>query len=604
MRNKVIVLTALLLALASVVNAQAARPANPAFAKLLDDYFKERMRLLPLEATANGQPGNNDQLPAEFTDSYRARLRAFFSRYLGSLQKFNRNTLIPNDQISLDVLKREVQMSIEGIDLGYFAGDYPLNRLTPFDQKNSDPLLIGQYGSGESQQPFKTFKDYQNWEKRAGAFVAWTDSAIVYFRKGIAAGVVLPQALVVKMIPQMESFLVSDPTTSLFYGPIKKFPESFSDAQKKQLTAEYVALITQKLIPAYRKLADFLKTEYLPSSRKTTGISDVPHGEKQYKWLIRYWTTTNKPADEIYETGLNEVNRIKHLMDSVRQSVGFTGELKTFFSYMKTDKQFMPFKTTEEVLNAYRSVLQRIQPNLSRMFNHVPKTRFEVRQTEAFRAASANAQYYAGLPDGSRPGVFYIPILDATKYNVTTSIDGLFLHEAIPGHHYQVSLQNENESLPKFRRFLFYGAYGEGWGLYAESLGKELGVYTDPYQYVAALGQEIFRAIRLVVDVGIHSKHWTREQAIQYMMDNMPIDVQRATSEVERYMSIPAQALSYKIGSMKIQELRSRYEKMLGSKFNLAAFHDEVLGDGGLPLEVLERKMEAWANKKSTNNSK
>jgi uncharacterized protein (DUF885 family) len=356
-------------------------------------------------------------------------------------------------------------------------------------------------------------------------------------------------------------------------------------------------VITDNLVPSYAKLRDFLKNEYLPKARTTTGISAVPGGDKYYNYLIRYWTTTDKTPEEIYQTGLAEVKRIRTSMDSVKNAVGFKGDLTAFFEFMKNDKQFMPFKEPKQVLDSFQSILKKIDPNLKKMFGRTPKTPFEVRQTEAFRAASASAEYSQGSPDGTRPGIFYVPIVDATKFNTTSGFESLFLHEAIPGHHYQISLQQENEKLPKFRRFAWYGAFGEGWALYTESLGKELGLYTDPYQYMGALGDEIHRAIRLVVDVGMHTKNMTREEAIKYMMENEAISEDGATAEIERYMAIPAQALSYKIGALKIQELRARYHEMLGDKFKLSAFHDELLKDGVMPLEVAERKMDAWAQK-------
>ncbi|UOQ79457.1 DUF885 domain-containing protein [Hymenobacter sp. 5414T-23] len=298
-------------------------------------------------------------------------------------------------------------------------------------------------------------------------------------------------------------------------------------------------------------------------------------------------------------------------MEKVKAQVGFNGDLKAFFQHLKTDPKLMPYKTPEEVLNAFRNIQAKITPNLPKMFGRTPKTPFEIRQTEAFRAASASAEYNQGSPDGSRPGVFYIPIVDATKFNVTSGMESLFLHEAIPGHHYQISLQQENTNLPKFRRFAWYGAMGEGWALYSESLGKELGLYTDPYQYMGALGDEMHRAVRLVVDVGMHSKNMSREDAIKYMMDNEAISEDGATAEIERYMAIPGQALSYKIGALKIRELREKYTKQLGphndklrekyagqhrAHFNLAAFHDELLKDGVMPLSVLESKMDNWAS--------
>ena len=284
-------------------------------------------------------------------------------------------------------------------------------------------------------------------------------------------------------------------------------------------------------------------------------------------------------------------------MERIKTEVGFTGDLKAFFTYLKTDKKFTPYKTPKEVLDAFETIHKTMQPSLQKLFGTTPKTPFEIRQTEAFRAASASAEYNQGSADGKRPGIFYIPILDATTFNITSGMESLFLHEAIPGHHYQVSLQQENDKLPRFRRFGGNNAFAEGWALYCESLGKELGLYTDPYQYMGALGDEIHRAIRLVVDVAMHTKNMTREQAIQYMMDNEQISEDGATAEIERYMVIPAQALGYKIGALKIRELRTKYEQQLGKDFSIASFHDNILKDGNLALDVLEKKMDVWAEK-------
>ena len=467
------------------------------------------------------------------------------------------------------------------------------DNLTPFNQFSGMPLTIGQFGSGTVIQPFKTVKDYNNWLQRAGRFSAWADSAIIYFKKGMTEGIVLPKVLVVKMIPQMEAFITTDPTKSVFYGPITNMPASFDRSDKERLTNAYVKLINEKVVPSYQKLAGFLKDQYLPASRETSGISALPGGDKFYNYRIRLLTTTNKTPDELFNTGLSEVKRIKEEMEKVKTAVGFTGDLKAFFDYMRKDPKFKPYKTADEVLDAYRVVEKRIQPFMPKYFTRFPKTPFEIRQTESFRAATAAAQYFPGTADGSRPGIFYVPIVDATKY--TTAKTNLFLHEAIPGHHYQISLQRENASLPDFRRYGGNSAYAEGWGLYAESLGYEMGLYNDPFQKMYALGDEMHRAIRLVVDAGMHAKGWTREQAIQYMMDNEPISEQSATAEIERYMAMPAQALSYKVGELKIKELRKKYEMSLGKKFSLAAFHDELLKDGAMPLNILERKMDEWA---------
>lgn len=554
---------------------------------LFNNYYEERMKLFPLEATSNGDNRYNDKLPIDFTDSYRVTLKTFFTDYLNKIDKYKREDLIENDRISYDIFKREMEISLQGFD-------FPDNYL-PFNQFGGLPLTMGQLGSGDGNQPFKTVKDYDDWLKRVKGYSSWTDSAIVYFKKGITSGIVLPKILVEKIIPQITAMETTDPVKSLFYQPVNKFPASFSNTDKNRLRELYKKNIAEDIVPSYKKMGDFLQHEYLPKARTSSGFSALPGGDKRYSYLIRYWTTTNKTPGEIYDLGLSEVKRIRNEMEKTKAGTGYNGSLDSFFQFMKTDPGFMPFKTSGDVLAAFKLIQKTISPNLSKMFGRVPKTPFEIRQTEAFRAASASAEYNQGSPDGSRPGIFYIPILDATKFNTTSGMESLFLHEAIPGHHYQISLQQENDSLPKFRRFSWYGAYGEGWALYCESLGKELGLYTDPYQYMGALGDEIHRAIRLVVDVGLHQKGWTREQAIKYMMDNEAISEQGAVAEIERYMAIPGQALSYKIGALKIRELRNRYTKELSAAFNVSAFHDAFLKDGCMPLEVVEKKMDDWA---------
>ena len=575
-------------------NNGADKEDNKELSAVFNNYYEDRLKLFPLEATAIGDTRYNDLLPIDFTDAYRKQLKDFYNQYLAELNKYQRENLSEKDQLSYDDFKREMQISLEGLN-------YPENYI-PFQQFWGLPLTMGQLGSGSGNQPFKSVKDYDDWLSRASMFPAWADSSIVYFRKGIAANYVLPKALVVKMIPEMEAMQVKEDTASLFFSPVKKFPASFSDADKSRLTNAYISLIHQQIVPAYKRLGDFLKNEYLAKARTTSGISALPNGKEYYQYLIRSQTTTNKTPEEIYQLGLSEVERIGRLQDSVKNAVGYKGNMNAFFDYMKAGKQFMPFKTPQEVLAAFEKIHQKIEPNLKKMFHNVPKTPFEIRQTEAFRAASASAEYNQGSPDGTRPGIFYVPILDATTFNSTSGMESLFLHEAIPGHHYQISLQQEDTTLPRFRRFGGNNAYVEGWALYCESLGKELGLYTDPYQYMAALGDEIHRAIRLVVDVALHTKNMTREDAIKYMMAHEAAGEQYATMEIERYMAIPGQALGYKIGALKIAELRNKYEKELGSKFNLADFHDNILKDGALPLDVLERKMDMWAERQKTKS--
>jgi len=598
--NKIVSLFAIIIIVTSCNSNsnEMSKEPNKELAALLDQYYNGRMQLFPLDATANGDTLYNNLLPADFTDSYCGKLKDFFSHYKNVISQFDPKDLNDNDRKSYEILKYEMDMALEGLDVNFLGSpDKERNAYMPFDQFNGVPLLMGQMGSGSGNQPFNTVADYDNWLQRATAFSAWSDSAIVYFKKGMAMNYVLPKAIVIKMIPQLKAMVTSDASASLFYGPIKLMPSNFTESDKKRLTAAYIDLINKEIVPSYKKLADFFQSEYLPKARLTTGINALPGGDKLYTYLVKYWTTTNKTPEEIYQTGLSEVKRIRNEMEKIKEDVHFSGSLDSFFNFMKNDKQFMPYKTADEVLAAFLKIQTTIEPNVKKIFTLTPKTKFEIRQTEAFRAASASAEYYPGLPDGSRPGIFYIPIVDATKFNITSGMESLFLHEAIPGHHYQNSIQNEDTSLPKFRRFIWYGAYGEGYALYCESLGKELGLYTNPYQHMGALGDEIHRAIRLVVDVAMHTGKMTREEAIKYMMQNEAISEDGAVAEIERYMVYPAQALSYKTGALKIWELREKYSKELGDKFNLAAFHDEYLRGGCMPLEIIEKSMDKWAKK-------
>ncbi len=561
---------------------------NPQLDKIISEYYEDQLKLSPLSATFNGDNRYNDLLNIDFTDSHRALVKSILEKYQKSIQEIDRESLTTNDQLTYDLIERDVKLGLEGLS-------FPEN-LIPLNQFYGFHLTFAQLGSGSVIQPFVTVKDYENWSKRMLKGAAYLDSSLVYFRKGMAAGHVLPKALIVKIIPQLDAFNVKDIKESTFYGPIKNLPKSFSEADKKRITELYTNNIQQIILPAYSRLATFMKEEYLPKGRLSSGISDIPNGKAYYQYLIRTMTTTDKSADEIYQTGLSEVKRIKAEMEKTKDAVGFKGDLKAFFEHMRTDPKFTPFKEPAEVLTAFETIHKKMEPALKTMFGRVPKSPFEIRQTEAFRAASASAEYFAGSEDGKRPGIFYVPITNAKTFNLTSGMESLFLHEAIPGHHYQISLQQENGDLPKFRRFGGNSAYAEGWALYTESLGKELGLYTDPYQYMGALGDEMHRAIRLVVDAGMHSKNMTREEAIKFMMDNEPLNEEGTVAEIERYMAIPAQALSYKIGALKIKEIRERLTKQLGSKFKIADFHDELLKDGNMPLEVLEKKMDQWAN--------
>lgn len=575
---------------------QQKKTTDPAaFHTMLQNYWKDYYALHPMDATVFGDYTYNDKFENTCTQAYRDKLKNFYQRYTDSLKAYELKDMETQDALSYKVLAYDLNTGLES--LKFDSWKIPFTQMGDSGNTLSANMVmaIGQYGSGESAQPFKTLKDYEDWLKRVQAYTVWCDSAIANFKQGMAAKYVLPKKLVVKMVDVCQGLVHNDIQQSIFYGPVKKMPATFSKADKDRITAAYTKAIKEELNVSNARLASFLKNTYLPAASDSSGIGSLPNGAAYYRFLVKSWTTTDKSLDEIYQTGLSEVKRIHQEMEKARQAAGYKGDLKAFFTFMRTDPQFMPFKTADQVLDSFRRIYAIIEPSLPKYFELFPKSKFEIRQTEAFRAASASIEYIQGTPDGKRPGIFYVPVVDATKFNITSGMESTFLHEAVPGHHYQGSLQMEDTSLPEFRRFKWYGAYGEGWALYCESMGKELGLYKNPYQYMGALGDEMHRAIRLVVDVAIHSKGMTREQAIAYMMENEPVSEESAVAEIERYMAVPGQALSYKIGALKIRELRDKYSKQLGVGFDIRQFHKEVLNSGCLPLTVMEDKLDQWA---------
>jgi uncharacterized protein (DUF885 family) len=557
------------------------------FSSITKSYFDDKNALDPLGATQNGQNEYNDQLQFEMTDTYRESQLAFFDKYETQLSLINESQLSDEEKNSYEIIKWE-------IEVGKQLLKQPTN-LMPVHQFWGTHLTMGQYAGGTSGQPFKTEKDYTNFLKRMDKFSVWIDSAMVYMKRGIEKEAVLPKALTEKLIPQFAEMATPNIEDNLYYSSIKLMPANFSDEVKKDLTAKYTATINEKLIPKFNKMAEFLKNEYLPASRTTSGIGSLAFGNDLYAAYVKQWTTTEMTPEEIHALGLKEVARINSEMEKVKIQVGFKGTLKEFFDYVRNKPALKPFKTPEEVIANFERIHSIIKPNVDKLFSLQPKTKFEIRRTEAFREKTASAEYSQGTADGSRPGVFYVPIPDVKEYNLYGDED-LFLHEAIPGHHFQISLQQENTSLPDFRKYNWFGAYGEGWALYTESLGEELGLYKDPYQYFGMLGNEMHRAVRLVVDTGLHSKGWTREQAIKFSMANEAESEAGITTEIERYMAIPGQALSYKIGQLKIMELRKKAQDKMGEKFDIKKFHEKVLESGVMPLALLENKIDAWVN--------
>ena len=592
LRNAVIAIFAGLILMISCKKSDIALPKSEAnIDSIASKYYEGYLKMYPLEATMQGDSRYNDLLSNNISSEFISKEIEFYTDTQKKLKSIEYDDLSDEQKTVYDVLDYTLKDKIERYAY------HP--ELLPFSQFEGLPLDFPLLGSAEGNQPFKTTKDYDNWLKRIDAFVIWMNTAEKNFREGMKQNVVLPKKLVVKMIPQMhsEEIITEDFDKNIFYGPIKKMPKNFSAKDKEKYKILYQEAISSKIIPAYQKMGDFLEKEYLPKARNTDGINAIPNGKNIYEYYAKSWTTTNKTPEEINKIGLQQVAMLRAEMEKVKTQLGFKGSLEEFLLSLKTDKKAMPFKTPEEVIAAFNGILKKIEPKLPSMFSKFPKTPFEIRRTEKFREASASAEYKQGTPDGKRPGIFYTPIPDATKYNVTNGFESLFLHEAIPGHHYQVSLQQENTKIPKFMRFGWFGAYGEGWAHYTETLGPEFGLYTDPYQKMGYLSDQMLRAVRLVVDTGIHTGKMTREDAIKYYMSNISDSEEGATAAIERYMAIPGQALGYKIGSLKILELRAKYQKQLGNKFNLAKFHDEILNQGCLPLSVLERKMELWAKK-------
>lgn len=555
------------------------------FKSITENYFKEKNELSPLEATFNGQNEQNDKLVFEMTDEYRSKKKAFFEKYLSELKNIDFDKLSEEEKNSYDIIKWEAEVGISLLEQN--------GNLTPINQFDGTHLTMGQLASAESAQPFKTVDDYEKFHKRLDLYTIWIDSAIVYMKKGMEKNVVLPKTLAAKVVPQFETLITPKAEDNLFYSSCKKFPTEFTQQEKDELSKKYAATISEKLIPQFQKMVKFLNEEYVPKCRTTSGIGSLNGGNELYKSLVKQWTTTTKTPEEIHELGLKEVARIKSEMEKVKTQVGFTGTIIEFFDYVRNKPELKPFKKPEEVIANFEKYHKIIKPNVDKLFSLQPKTPFQIKRTEAFREKTASAEYMQGATDGSRPGTFYVPIPDVKNYNYYADED-LFLHEAIPGHHFQISLQQENTALPDFRKFNWFGAYGEGWALYTESLGKELGLYNDPYQYFGMLSSEMHRAIRLVVDTGLHSKGWTREQAIKYSLENEAESEASIIAEIERYMAIPGQALSYKIGQLKIIELRKKAETEMKDKFDIKVFHQKVLESGVMPLALLEKKINDW----------
>ena len=571
---------------AATAGADVAATAGERLDALFEEYFEESLRMNPLLATFIGDDRYDDRLPNSIGPEHLAASRALNERYLAAIRAFDPSGLAPADRISYDIFLNEREREAR-------AGRFPFE-LLPLNQAGGLLNVMPALGSGTNAQPFRSAQDYEEWLARLDGLVTWMDQAIVNMRAGLERGVVQPRAVMEKVLPQLDAMLVPRAQDSQYYAPVRNFPEAVDPADRARLAAAYAQMLDTKLLPAYRRLRDFVRDEYLPRARASVAWTALPDGQAWYGYYVQEHTTTTLTPEEIHAIGLAEVARIRGEMDAVRRQVGFAGDLEAFFDFLESDPRFY-FTQGGDLLDGYRALKTRIDAELPRLFSVFPKAGYEVREVEAFRAASAAGAYYQQpSADGSRPGIFYVNTYNL-KAQPKFGMETLSLHEAAPGHHFQVAIQQELEGVPRFRRFGGdYTAFVEGWALYAESLGKELGLFTDPYQWFGRLNDEMLRAMRLVVDTGLHAKGWSREQAIRFMLDNSTMAESDVVSEVERYIAWPGQALGYKIGDLALQDLRRRAEAALGERFDVRDFHREVLGDGAVPLDVLEAKVDRW----------
>ena len=577
--------------------AEAAPPVAVAPAESAHDrlfrLFKETdeasLKRNPLSALFRGDMRYADHLGDNITDAYYAGEKAAAEHDLAELHAIDRSALNATDQLAYDVFEFGTKDTLRGYEPDLLA----LTVVRPMNHFFGFHTFYPTFASGKGAAPFKTVEDYENNLKRHKEFVTYLDRAIGRFRQGEQAGVVETKMTVRNMIEQLDTQLKQTTEDSPYYGPVKQFPDSVSAADRTRLTAAYRSAIEGELYPALTRLRDFLKNEYLPKARDGVGLMYMKGGDRLYRYLVQSTTTLPLTPEEIHQTGLNEVARITTEMEKVKAEVGFKGSLAKFFDYLRTDPKFK-MKSREALTQGYYDIGKKVDAKLPEYFSTIPKAKLEIRPYEPFREKfEAGGSYQQGSPDGTRPGIFYFNAYDLPS-RTTPGMTTLYLHEGAPGHHFQISLAQENEALPPFMRFGGNTAYVEGWALYAETLGYDMGLYKDPYQRFGTLSDEMLRAMRLVVDTGIHSKGWTREKAIDYMMSHSDMGRTDATAEVERYIAIPSQALAYKTGAMTIQRLRAKAQAELGDKFDIKDFHAQVLMTGSLPLAILEKKIDEW----------
>jgi uncharacterized protein (DUF885 family) len=583
----------------------ASAPANSDVQKLrsfLADDWKYWMIEYPEMATSVGFPGQNDRWTDHSPAANERRIH-HLDESLKTLRTIPRENLPPEEQLNFDLYQKLIENAIAGLrfhdDADPFASVVPGNLYIPITQMDGLPRGIpATIAMMEAARP----KDYEDTLARLNSIPAVVDQTIELMKEGVAHGWVPPRITLRDVPRQIESQIVADATKSPLLDAFAKYPATIPSAQQADFTRRAVAAYTEKIAPAFRKLHDFVVSTYLPACREAIAVRDLPDGADFYTYLVRWHTTTDLTPEQIHQIGLEQVKQIRAQMDQVIAQSGFKGSFEEFVKFLNTDPQF-DYASADDLLLHYRDISKRADPQLAHLFGKLPRLPYGVKPIPDAVAPSQTSGYYeAGAPAIGRPGYFYV-----NTYKLESrprwDAEDLTMHEAVPGHHLQLSLAQEMEGVPEFRRWLGYSAYVEGWALYSESLGSEMGFYTDPYSKFGYLSAQMWRAVRLVVDTGIHSMGWSREKAIQYFKENSGQPEQNVVVEVDRYIVWPGQALGYKIGQLRIQELRHAAENELGQRFDIRAFHDTVLGEGALPLDVLEARTRAWVAAQSAKQS-
>jgi len=555
---------------------------------------ERNLALNPVMAIFRGDMRRADRLGDFLTDAHDLASRTNTQLNLSELAQIDRSKLDDTDKLAYDVFKYNQERALEMSSPEISA----LTRVRPVNHFSGFHTFYPSFASGKGAAPFKTVEDYENNLSRHKDYIAISDRAIERFKEGMESGVLETTLTIDRVIKQFDTQLAIPLKESQFWGPMTMLPESFSGEEKARLTSEYEQA-TQDIYDATTRMRDFLQTEYLPVARETIGLSDMKGGAKLYELMVEGSTTLPLTPDELHELGLREVKRVKNDMLAIKDEVEFDGTLNELFDFVRTDPQFKP-ESREALTQSYYRIGKEVDKKIGEYFSLLPKSELEIKPYDpAIEQFSAGGSYQPGTPDGARPGTFFFNAYDLPS-RLTTGNVTLYLHEGAPGHHFQISLAQENDSLPSFMRFSFLPAFGEGWALYSETLGYEMGFFDDPWNRYGTLQDEQLRAMRLVVDTGIHAKGWSREKAIDFMLDNSGMTRTEVVAEVERYIAIPSQALSYKVGALKIQELRARAEQALGKNFDIREFHAQVLNSGGIPLAILEQKIDRWiASQKS-----